>query len=265
MSSKMEMEIRKLICDKSIYIFFIGLVALSLLISLSIAISLGGEIARGYIMIRSLVLLQGINLPILITFFTIRIFSLELECGVVDYLIIHNVINIRIYIYKSMIALFLIVCSFIFMGASAFFVESIFKFDLNDITFQVLTSTVIFKSDSLNWDIMCLYVNQILGCYFLFELFLMFLIIIGNYMKAAIGTIAMIAVFDLIEYMTVGNITREIIKIIPFNAEYTWRSLSFFEAGNITYGLFLFSILLFSFNYIILRKKISKIRTENMC
>lgn len=250
-------EIKKFLQMKSLYYFLIFLFFFTVIISLSAFYSFEGDkLPTNYLALRIIPLNANLYVPIIISFYTARIFSVEYENNIMFALQLHNKNIDNIYLLKTVMAIIYISIAYFIQLFSALLIEKIFHNCKIDFNFYVNGSKIIFEQRESIVNIIMLYFNQFIGTLFIFEIFVFFLLSQKSFLKSSVLTIFLVTVIDVL-YIFFSSRNFDLRKyhiLIPFNAEYTWRNLFFLNFGDIDITLITWSFFLIIINMIIMHK-----------
>ncbi|WBW49404.1 hypothetical protein O6R05_05180 [Peptoniphilus equinus] len=181
-------------------------------------------------------------------------FSIEYENNIELALKLYKNDHMERYIFKILICIIYIAVAYSIQFLVAFIVQNNIQVKSMDLSFVVVNTEVIFEQRYALFNILTLYLNQVIGSIFILELFILNIFLFKNYLKSALFTIALISMMNVVEYVMFSftNISNGLYRYLPLNSEYTWRSLKFLQFGDLAIGLIIFSILLSIINMIIL-------------
>lgn len=252
---------KKFLALKSLFFLWLIIALWSFILSVSVyysSIEVG--IFKYYLVIRTLVISSGFYFPFVIPIFAGQLFSLEYENNISEVLKLRNKANLKFYITKYLISIVFIVISYMLIASSSYIVESLFNLNYGSFEFNVVDSHIVFTKNNMCTGIITVYFNQFLGSIFIFNLLLTTLFITNNYIKSIIITIISVFSMDFLGYF-LGLIYvdyKYLLKFLPLNCEYVWRSFQFLQINELAIGLFVFSFIAPLYNWIIFKKNFKK-------
>lgn len=252
MKKCLKFELIKFFNIKILFIFLLFQVIWTIIVALSISYSTHDSIVNNFILIRTLTINGNFYIPIIVSLVIGRIFSIEYENNIEFALKLYKNDHIERYIYKTLICIIYIVVSYGIQFLIALIIQTNIQVDSMDLSFWVIDTEVVFEQRCAFYNILTLYLNQILGSIFILEMFIFYINFNKNYLKSALLTIISIFTINAIEYFMFlfSKISNNFYKYLPFNSEYTWRSLKFLQFGDLATGLVFFSIFLSMINII---------------
>lgn len=151
-----------------------------------------------YLALKIIPLNANLYVPIIISFYTARIFSVEYENNIMFALQLHNKNIDNIYLLKTVMAIVYISIAYFIQLFSALLIEKNFHNCKINFNFYVNGSKIIFEQRESIVNIIILYFNQFIGTLFIFEIFLFFLFLQKSFLKSSVSTIFLVTVIDVL-------------------------------------------------------------------